>query len=107
MDFVIYGDSKAVQKAFERLAISERLIRVAWGIYCYPQIDKVLGVGVLYPTFEEIAVAIAKREKARIVPIKIISYISYYLNLFYQIVGYFFVSLPEHLNFLSKRAIQY
>ena len=38
------------------------------GIYCHPKIDKTLGLGILYPTFEEIAAAIAKRDKARIVP---------------------------------------
>lgn len=67
-EFASYGDSKAVQKAFERLVASGRIIRVARGIYCYPKKDKVLGLGVLYPTFEEIAAAIAKRDKARIVP---------------------------------------
>ncbi|MDE7073432.1 MAG: hypothetical protein K2O69_00020 [Odoribacter sp.] len=68
LDFASYGDSKAVQKAFERLAAAEKLIRVARGIYCYPKIDGILGLGVLYPTFEEIAAAIAKRDKARIAP---------------------------------------
>ena len=68
MDFASYGDPKTIQKAFERLTVSEQLIRVARGIYCYPKIDKALGLGVLYPTFEEIAVAIAKRDKAHIVP---------------------------------------
>lgn len=67
-DFASYGDAKAVQKAFERLTIAGKFIRVARGIYCYPKVDKILGLGTLYPTFEEIAVAIAKRDKARIVP---------------------------------------
>lgn len=67
-DYAVYGDSKAVQKAFERLTAAQKLIRVARGIYCYPKIDKVLGLGVLYPTIEEIAAAIAKRDKAKIVP---------------------------------------
>lgn len=68
LDYAGYGDSKAVQKAFERLNASNRLIRVARGLYCYPKIDKVMGLGVLYPTFEEIAAAIARRDKAKIVP---------------------------------------
>lgn len=68
LDFASYGNSKAVQKAFERLEDSKQLIRVARGIYCYPKIDKELGLGVLYPTFEEIASAIARRDKAQIVP---------------------------------------
>ncbi len=68
LDYAGYGDSKAVQKSFERLAASGKLIRVARGIYCYPKIDKVLGLGVLYPTIEEIGAAIARRDKAKIVP---------------------------------------
>ena len=50
LDYAGYGDSRAVKKAFERLTVSQKLIRVARGIYCYPKIDKVLGLGVLYPT---------------------------------------------------------
>lgn len=64
LDYAGYGDSKAVQKAFERLTATEKLIRVARGVYCYPKIDKVLGLGILYPTIEEIATAIARRDKA-------------------------------------------
>lgn len=67
-DFAAYGTANAVQKAFGRLVSSGKLIRVSQGIYCYPKIDKVLGLGILHPTFEDIAAAIAKRDKARIVP---------------------------------------
>lgn len=67
-DFVSYGTPNAIHKAFGRLVASEKLLRVAQGIYCYPKIDRVLGLGVLYPTFEEIATAIARRDKAKIVP---------------------------------------
>ena len=42
------------------------LIRLAHGIYLYPKIDKELGI--LYPSTEEIAKAIARRDKARIIP---------------------------------------
>ncbi len=68
LDYAAYGDPKAVQKVFERLTAKEQLIRVARGIYCYPKTDKVLGLGVLFPTIEEIAKAIAKRDKAKIAP---------------------------------------
>lgn len=67
-DFAGYGTPEAVHKALARLVASEKLLRVAQGIYCYPKVDKVLGLGVLYPTFEEIAAAIARRDKAKIVP---------------------------------------
>jgi phosphoribosyl-AMP cyclohydrolase len=39
---------------------------LAHGIYLYPKVDKELGV--LFPSTEEIAKAIARRDKARIVP---------------------------------------
>ena len=67
-DFANIGEPKSVLKALERMTNSGVIIRVARGIYCYPKIDKVLGLGTLYPTFEEIAQYIAKRDKARIVP---------------------------------------
>lgn len=68
LDYAGYGDPKAVQKAFERLTATGKLIKVARGLYCYPKIDKVLGLGTLYPTIEDIAAAIARRDKAKIVP---------------------------------------
>ncbi|MBP1616581.1 MAG: hypothetical protein H6Q14_408 [Bacteroidetes bacterium] len=67
-DFVRYGESRAVNKALERLVLSEIIIRVAKGIYFYPKIDKSFGLGVLYPSLETIAEAIAKRDKAKIIP---------------------------------------
>ena len=42
------------------------LLRLAHGIYLYPKIDNELGV--LYPSIEEVAEAIAKKERIRILP---------------------------------------
>lgn len=67
-DFTNFGEPKSVLKALERMANSGVIIRATRGIYCYPKIDKVLGIGAIYPAFEEIAQYIAKRDKARIVP---------------------------------------
>ena len=67
-DFSKIGEKSAVLKALERMTTGGTIIRVARGIFCYPKIDKELGLGTLYPTYEEIAQAIAKRDKARIVP---------------------------------------
>lgn len=67
-DFVRYGESKSANKALERLVKSNEIIRIARGIYYYPKIDKKLGLGVLYPSLETIAEAIAKRDKAKIIP---------------------------------------
>ena len=44
------------------------MIRVARGIYCYPKIEKVYGLGVVPPSLEDIAKAMAKRDGAKIVP---------------------------------------
>lgn len=67
-NFVSFGESKSVLKALERLVTKGTLIRVARGVYCYPKEDKVLGLGVVYPSYDEIAQSIAKRDKARIAP---------------------------------------
>ena len=44
------------------------LVRLAHGIYYYPKEDKEYGLGIIYPSVEDIAQAIAKRDKAKIVP---------------------------------------
>ncbi len=67
-DFVSYGNRNAVNKALERLTEKGLMIRVARGIYCYPKIEKVYGLGVVPPSLEDIAKAIAKRDGAKIVP---------------------------------------
>lgn len=67
-DFVHYGEQKSISKALERMMRDGIILRISHGIYFYPKIDKVLGLGILYPTLEEIAEGIAKRDKARIVP---------------------------------------
>lgn len=67
-DFVAFGSQEAVKKSLFRLEKSGFLVRLAHGIYLYPNIDKKYGIGILYPTAEDIAKEIAVRDKARIVP---------------------------------------
>ncbi len=64
--FIAYGSPEAVKKALQRLVNTGELERVATGIYVRPQTDSV--IGKLTPGIEEIAKAIAKRDKARIIP---------------------------------------
>jgi predicted transcriptional regulator of viral defense system len=64
--FLSVGNAKAVSKALERLTKEGELQRVAHGIYVRPEIDPV--VGPVTPGIEAIAAAIAKRDKARIIP---------------------------------------
>ncbi len=65
-DFLLYGTSKAVQKSLERLEEKQVIVRVAHGIYVRPKISKL--IGPLTPSAEEVAEAIAKRDRIRTVP---------------------------------------
>lgn len=65
-DFNQYGSSVAVRKALERLPDKEQIIRVAQGIYVRPKQSKY--IGTVHPSVEDIAKAIAKRDKMRTVP---------------------------------------
>lgn len=65
-DFLDFGNPESVKKALFRIEQKGLLIRLAHGIYLYPKTDKTLGV--LSPSAEEMAMAIAKRDKARIIP---------------------------------------
>ena len=67
-DFSAFGTSIAVRHALSRLCKDGLVLRLAEGIYLYPKIDKELGLGVLYPSIDTIAKAIAKKDKARIAP---------------------------------------
>ncbi|RPD47264.1 DUF6088 family protein [Paracnuella aquatica] len=65
-DFQSAGSETAIRKTLSRLAQEGVLIRLAHGIYLYPKVDRELGI--LYPSAEEIAQAVAKRERVRIMP---------------------------------------
>ncbi len=79
--FSDFGSAQTVGKALVRLMKSGELHRVATGIYVRPEKDKVLGI--VLPGVEEIAEAIRKRDKARIVPTG--SYAMYKLGLSTQV----------------------
>lgn len=81
--FADAGTSDAVRSALVRLCENDVLVRVAQGIYCYPKVDAKWGGGVIIPSVEEIAAAIAARDKARIAPTG--SYAMYRLGLSTQI----------------------
>ena len=64
--FQSVGNAKTVNKALERLVIAGELVRVATGIYVRPEKDPI--IGFVTPGIDDVAKAIAKRDKARIVP---------------------------------------
>ncbi|AFL82538.1 hypothetical protein Aeqsu_3103 [Aequorivita sublithincola DSM 14238] len=65
-DFSKLGSSTAIRKALNRLENDTFLLRIAHGVYLYPKEHP--SFGILYPSTEQIAKAIAKRDKARIIP---------------------------------------
>ncbi|MDE6631158.1 MAG: type IV toxin-antitoxin system AbiEi family antitoxin domain-containing protein [Bacteroidales bacterium] len=107
-DFTGFGKPKSVQKALERMADSGKIIRAARGIYCYPKIDKILGLGQLQPSYEDIAMYIAKRDKARIAPTG--DYALNVLGLSTQVpanVVYFTDGSPRKISLKSGRGIRF
>ena len=65
-DYLSYGSSDAIRKALDRLENKQVIVRVAQGIYVRPKISKL--IGALVPSAEEVAEAIAKRDRIRTVP---------------------------------------
>lgn len=64
--FLELGSARAVAKTLERLTNKSKLQRLAPGIYIKPEMDPF--IGPVSPGMDAIAHAIAKRDKARIVP---------------------------------------
>lgn len=67
-DFSGFGEPRSVLKALERMTNEEIIVRLAKGIYCYPKIDHRLRLGVILPSLDVVAHAVARRDQARIVP---------------------------------------
>lgn len=65
-DFSAFGSLDAVRKALTRLVDDGRLVRFATGIYYRPRKSGLFGT--VTPSVEEVAAAIARRDRARIVP---------------------------------------
>lgn len=65
-DFLKLGTAKAVSKALERLVEKKEISRIARGMYARLKVDPILGT--LLPSTEEVAEAIRRRDKARIMP---------------------------------------
>lgn len=75
------ANAKAVNKTLERLTKAGELHRIATGIYVRPVEDDV--IGTVMPGIDEVARAIARRDKAHIVPTG--SYALYKLGLTTQV----------------------
>ena len=107
-DFISYGNRNAVNKALERLAQKGLMLRVARGIYCYPKIEKIYGLGPIQPSLEDIAEAMAKRDGAKIVPTGL--YAQYQLGLTQQIpmnVVYLTNGTSRTINVGEEKSIKF
>lgn len=60
---------KKVSKIWHKSQVKTLLIR-QHGIYYYPKEYKDYGLGIIYPAIEDIAQAIARRDKAKIAPMR-------------------------------------
>lgn len=65
-NFTSFGSSETVRRSLNRLVEKGEIDRVAAGIFVRPEIDKI--IGKITPKIEDIADAIARRDKAKIVP---------------------------------------
>jgi hypothetical protein len=65
-DFLHFGSSEAIRKALERMVKKKEISRVSRGIYARLKTHDIFGE--IQPSTEEIAYAIAKRDKARVIP---------------------------------------
>jgi hypothetical protein len=60
------GSSDSIRQSLSRICKEGTIIRLSKGVYLFPYIDKELGI--LFPSIERVARAIAKRDKSRIQP---------------------------------------
>ena len=65
-NFASFGNVETIRRTLNRLVEAGEIDRVASGIFVLPQIDKI--IGKITPKIEDIADAIARRDKAKIVP---------------------------------------
>jgi ribosomal protein S19E (S16A) len=65
-DFYSLGSAEAVRLALHRLEKKREITRVAQGIYVRPKVSELIGETL--PSAEEVAAAIAKRDRIRTIP---------------------------------------
>ena len=107
-DFAKFGSQESIHKSLSELTKKGKLLRVATGIYYKPLIEKELGLGLIMPTMEQIAHAIAKRDRTRIVPTGI--YAQNRLGLSTQVpmnAVYLTDGTPRQVKMLNGREIRF
>jgi len=59
---------KLVNKVLERATVSNIIVRLATGVYCFPRIDEKYGLGIIYPSYEDVVKRIAERDNVKLAP---------------------------------------
>ena len=67
-DFLKDGNNDSVRKALQSLVADGMLLRISNGVYYYPKVEQELGLGVLLPSKEDTAKAVAKHHHLKIAP---------------------------------------
>ena len=67
-DFYDISSPEATRQYLSRLVKNKQIVRIGQGIYCYPKSNKLLGLDVIPPTFDEIAKRVAERDGVKIIP---------------------------------------
>ncbi|MBR6054189.1 MAG: hypothetical protein IKP46_02490 [Bacteroidales bacterium] len=67
-DFFECGSEKAVSKALQRLVADEVLMRMVRGLYCFPTVDRMWGMGKLPASSDEVIKAFAEKDGFKIGP---------------------------------------
>jgi hypothetical protein len=65
-DFIGIAKNDMIKDSLSRLQKEGTILRLGHGIYYYPKVDKDLGI--MYPSLEDIAYAIARRDQVTITP---------------------------------------
>ena len=104
-DFAKFGSSENIRKVLSRLEKEGLLERLAQGIYLVPKKDALLGT--LYPTTEEIAIEIAKRDKARIAPTGALALYQLGLSTQIPLKGVYLTDGAQRIITIGNRSIQF
>lgn len=102
----VIASSDTVRSSLERLCEENFIIRLGQGVYYYPETDDKWGMGILYPSLDKIAKAIAKRDHCEIAPTG--SYALNVLGLSTQLptnVVYYTNGSPRKVNIGNGRGI--
>lgn len=67
-DFYDISSPEATRQYLSRMVKNKQIVRIGQGIYCYPKSNKLLGLDVIPPTFDEIAKRVAQRDGVKIIP---------------------------------------